>query len=188
MKLPFQAFPAQFVSYILFSAAPITQTSTALVCHGESSTTASRTIYGGRGGGAVAELLRSSRTTFSGERTIVGFEDDSIDTATDLRLRTALDRKVESWEKSSGLKIHYPAVANAKAAIESLSVSPDRIAITEDGSVLFSFSNEAKSMLAEFFGSGEIAAVARDAESEELFDCDNAKQLTDFIAATLGCV
>lgn len=190
MKKRVPAIPAHLVSYCLVTAAPITQTSTTVLwsVDGSSSATLGTTVYGGRELAAASDLLMTGVPTPLMERRTDSLHDGSLDTSANSRPLVALAQIVADWEKSTGLIIEEKAVANSKAAIEMAPFTPDRMAVTEDRSILFSFSSEAKSVLVEFFGTGEIAAVSRDAESDQLFDSDSVEGVTHFIAEALGSV
>lgn len=79
----------------------------------------------------------------------------------------------ENWDSFGSGPISELAIKNAKAswtALQTSGITPDRISPTPDDSVLFELKRESQAVLMEFFGTGDIAVVSVEGETEKLYD------------------
>jgi hypothetical protein len=96
-----------------------------------------------------------------------------------------LEDRIREWNDREASPVSEVAASKARDFLAHLTNSPERVGITEDSSVLFTYASEGKSILVEFFETGELAAVVSNPESDELFDSESVKEVAAFVSASL---
>ena len=175
MKKPGSSLTVQFASYVLFAGIPTSQTlSSNSVFVDETSGTQGPAIYRDCCPGGTSRRIGDLPRSFLQESNR-GQESQAI-----------LESRLQEWNDNGASPVAEVAVSKARDFLARLTNCPERIGITEDSSVLFTYASEGSSILVEFFETGELAAVVRNPESDQLFDSESVKEVAAFVSASLG--
>jgi hypothetical protein len=174
MKMPGSSLHVQFASCILFVGIPTSQTlSSNSVFVDETSATQGSAIYRDVRPEGTSHRIGALPRSFLQESNR-GQGSQAI-----------LEDRIREWNDREASPVSEVAASKARDFLAHLTNSPERVGITEDSSVLFTYASEGKSILVEFFETGELAAVVSNPESDELFDSESVKEVAAFVSASL---
>ena len=175
MKKPSSSLPIHFASYVFFTGIPTSQTlsSNSAFVDATSATQGSAVYRDFRPGGTSRRIGNLPRSFLQESNRGLGSQ-------------AILESRLREWNDREASPVAEVAASKARDFLARLTKSPERIGITEDSSVLFTYASEGKAVLVEFFETGELAAVVRNPESDELFDSESVKEVAAFVSASLG--